>query len=112
MGKVLVAIEAVPAVGIPRADDVVAGLDQRDGLTDSLDDSRGFVSQHDREREAQRAVNDFKIGVAESAGVVADQDIVALEARHLDIVDLERGFDFAEYSRFEVHWDGSEIVKT
>ena len=36
--------------------------------------------------------------------MIADQDIVGLEARHLDIVDLERGFDFAEYSRFEVHW--------
>ena len=83
---------------------MVAGLDQSDGVTDVLDDARSFVSQYNRQREAQRAVNDLEIGVAEAAGVVADQDIVGLEARHLDIVDLERGFDFAEYSRFEFHW--------
>src|ERR1051325_10245048 len=64
--QVAVAVEAMPAMGVPRQDHMVAYGNPARRWSDRLDDAGGLVAEHDRHRVAQRAGNDFEIGVAES----------------------------------------------
>ena len=73
--QVAVAIEAVAAMRVPGQDDMIALPELSHGGPDLFDDARRFVAEHDRHRVAQRAVDDFKVGMAEPGGAHADEHI-------------------------------------
>ena len=73
--QVAVAIEAMPAMRIPRQDDVFALARSGTPATDVLDDARCLMAEHDRHRIAQRAVDHFQIGVAEAGGADPHQHV-------------------------------------
>ena len=78
--QVAVAIEAMAAMRVPRQDDVVADLRRpcASGPT-VLDDARRLVAEHDRHRVAQRAFDDFEVGVAEPGRLDPHQHVAGLE---------------------------------
>jgi hypothetical protein len=47
---------------------VIAHLDAARGRPDLLDDTGGFVPEHDRQGIAQRSLDHFEIGVTKSGG--------------------------------------------
>ena len=101
--QIALAVEAVTAVRVPRADDVVAGLDLRDFAAHGFDDACAFVTQHDRQRIGKRALDHFEIGVTEAARADAHQHIAGAERCHLQRLDGERLVDLVEDGGLEFH---------
>ena len=90
---VALAIEAVAAMRVPGADDVIARRDVGDVLADRLDHARAFVAEHDRHRIGERAVDHLEVGVAEAARHDPHQHVAALQPIDPRAADLERPAD-------------------
>ena len=88
--RVAVAIEAMPAMRVPRQHDMVADLNAARGGADLLDDAGGLVPEHDRHRIAQRSLDHFEIGVAEPGGADPHQHVGRLQRRRRDRFDRHR----------------------
>ena len=98
---VALAIEAVPAMRGPRRHDMVAGRYAVDARADRLDDARPLVPEDDRHGIAERAFDHFEIGVTQSRGHDADQDVARLEPLDADRRDLERLADAGQDGSLE-----------
>src|SRR5262249_39778481 len=79
---------AAPAVGERREDDRVAFLHRRHAGADGVDDARALVTEDDRRRIRDRAVDDAEIRVAEARG--ADRDAHPADAGVLHAPVLDR----------------------
>jgi len=101
-GQVALAVETVAAMRIPRTDDMVAGTDLRDLVTDRFDDARTLVPEHDRQRVRERTLNHFEIGVAQTARTYAHEHIRRRERRHGQRLDREGRVDLVEDGGLEV----------
>ena len=80
---------ALAALGDPRDDDVVAGLDAGDALADLLDDACALVAEHDGGHPHQRAVLHRQVGVADARGAHPYLDLTRVGLVEIDVVDLE-----------------------
>jgi hypothetical protein len=69
---------------------VIALADLGDCRSDLLDDASGLVPEHDRHGIAQRAVDHFQIGVAETGGAHAHQHVRRAERCGADLLDRQR----------------------
>ena len=85
--QVAVAIEAMAAMRVPRQDDMVADCDAACLGPDFLDNAGRLVTQHNRHRIAQRAGDDFEIGVTEPGRFDAHQHIIASKPVGEDSLD-------------------------
>ena len=100
---ITLAIETVTAVRVPRTDDVIAYLDGRYIATNSFDDSRSLVTQHDGKRIRQRALDRFEIGVTQACGPDTHQHVARLEVCHVERVDRQRRVDAVQNGGSELH---------
>src|SRR6188474_3832893 len=66
----------------------VADLARRDPGPDTRDLAHGLVPQRPRELRRYRAVRDVHVGVAQPAGLDADQDLVRPRLGGRDLLDL------------------------
>src|SRR5207245_2796890 len=66
--------------------DVIADLHLADRAADFLDDAGAFVTQHDRCRERDRAVDHRDVAVAHAGVVDANLDLMLLGGADLDVV--------------------------
>jgi hypothetical protein len=101
--QIALAVEAVAAVRIPRADDMVARPDGRHVAAHRFDDTGALVTEHDGQRIREGARHHFEIGVAQAAGPEPHEDVVGAERAHLQGFDDERLVDVVQHSRVESH---------
>ncbi len=101
--QIALAVEAMPAMGIPGADDVIADLDLRHIAAHRFDDAGAFVAEHDRQRIGERALDHLQVGVAKPAGLDLHQDVGRRHRRHFERVDGHRLVDFVQYRCFKFH---------
>src|SRR4029450_4023000 len=73
--QIAVAIEAVSAMRIPRQHDVIAFAIRPNISADLLDDPCCLMTEHDRHRVAQGALDHLEIGVAEPCSSDANQHV-------------------------------------
>ena len=102
-GQILLAVEALPAMRIPRAHDVVAGFHESHVRADRLHHSGALVAQHDRKWIGERSFYHFQIGVAQAARANAYQHIGRLQLADLDGFDSQRTADFVQQSCAKFH---------
>jgi hypothetical protein len=79
-----------PASRNEREHDAIAGAQLVDAGADFFDDPCRFMSEHQRERLAQRAVDVREIGVAEPGRRDAHEHFSGLRRQQLELDDLER----------------------
>src|SRR5215467_6593943 len=101
-----VAIVAVAAMRVPRQDDVIALFQPPHGGTHLLDHACGFMTEHDRHRIAQRAVDHFEVGVTKPRGVHAHQHVRWRDRRGGDRLDLQRAVRTMQHGRPGVEGHG------
>ena len=73
-----------------REDDVIARRHAFDVGPDLLDDARGLVPEHHRQRPRPRAVDDREIGMADTRRLDPHQQLARLRLVELDLLDAER----------------------
>jgi hypothetical protein len=100
---VALAVEAVPAVRVPRADDVIADLHLRDRRPHPLDHAGALVPQHDRQRIGQGALDHLEVGVAQPACMQAHQHVARLERLQRDVLDREAPAGLVQHRRLVLH---------
>ena len=76
------------------------GLTLRDAGADLLDDARGLVAQHHRQRQRPVAVHDVPVAVADARGLDPDARLAGLGPLLLDVDDLERRVRLVEDGSF------------
>lgn len=79
--------------GPPMANHAIAGRDMCHIPCDLQNDAAGFVAKKVREKFVRsfHAVDLAELGAADAGGVDFDENLSALEARHFDLVDDQRG---------------------
>ena len=82
---------------------MVARFDQADVAADRFDDARALMTEDDRDRPGELALDDLQIGVAKAARLIAHQHVVGLQrlGRHF-AHDQRRAYLF-ENGRLEPH---------
>ena len=98
------AVDALPALGSEERDHVVAGRDERDAVTDALDDAGSLVPEHAR-RVAGRvgAGGGVEVGVADAAGGEPDEHLAGLRLGEVDLLDDERAAELLENCCADFH---------
>jgi hypothetical protein len=76
---------------------------QRHRGAGGLDDARPFMAQDDWQRVGQRALDDFQVGVTETAGTKTYQDIVRAKGAERDALDGERPAYLVQDGGAKVH---------
>ena len=109
VGAVAEAVDALPALGGEERDHVVAGRDERDAVTDALDDAGALVAEH-AGRVAGRvgAGGGVEVGVADAAGGEPDEHLARLRLGEVDLLDDERAAELLENCCADFH--GASIV--
>jgi hypothetical protein len=89
--SVVAAVHALAALRREERDDVVAGRDVLDTVTDTLDDACAFVAEHGRQVprriSARRCV---QVCVADTAGHEPDEHLAGLRLRKVELLNLQR----------------------
>jgi hypothetical protein len=75
---------------------VVSWNEVGDALADLFDDACSLVPEDDRERGRMDALDDMKIGVADTTRRHANEHLARLGRVELDVLDNERGFELVE----------------
>ena len=104
VGAVAEAVDALPALGGEERDHVVAGRDERDAVTDALDDAGTLVAEH-AGRVAGRvgAGGGVEVGVADAAGGEPDEHLARLRLGEIDLLDDERAAELLEDCGADLH---------
>ena len=97
VGAVAEAVDALAALGREQRDHVVAGRDERDTVTDALDDTGALVTE-DARRVAGRVGTGggVEVGVADAAGGEPDEHLARLRLGEIDLLDDERAAELLE----------------
>src|SRR5579872_1064577 len=85
------------AMRVPRQDDMVADLWLVDIRAGFFDDAGGLVAQNHRQRIAQRAVDDLKVGVTEAGGAYPDHDVARRRIADGHLLDDKRYSGLVEH---------------
>ena len=86
-GSAFRARQAMAATGHEHHDDVITLFEIGDTRAERLDDARRLVTERHRRRTRAIAVDDRKIGMAESRGGDPDQHLTASRSIELDRLD-------------------------
>ena len=86
-----------------RQDDLVAGGDFRHSLTDTLDDPRSLVAEHDGHREGCTGNAREKVGVAHAGTDDAHENFTRPRVTDLEFLDLERSIVRRQNSGGDFH---------
>src|SRR5690349_7060330 len=87
---VTLAVEAMAAMRVPRADDVVASLHRGHILAHRLDHAGALVAEDDRHRIGERSLDHLEVGVAQARRHDAHQHVAALQLGDARAAHLER----------------------
>jgi hypothetical protein len=91
VGALVEAVDALPALGREEGDDVVARRQRADLGTDRLDDAGALVPEHGRRvAGGVGAGGGVEVGVADAAGVEADQHLAGPRLGQLDLLHRQR----------------------
>ena len=102
--RVAEAVDALAALGREERDDVIAGRDERDAVTDPLDDARALVAEHARRvARSGRRRGRVEVGVADAAGDEPDEHLARLRLRELDLLHDERLTELLEHRGADLH---------
>ncbi len=82
---------------------MIARPRQRHRDADGLDDARSLMAQDDWQWVGQRALDDFQVGVTETAGTQAHQDVVRAKGAERDALDGKRPTYLVQDGGAEVH---------
>src|SRR5690606_17134338 len=77
--------------GTPVEDDIVAGGDLGDPVTDGFDNAGGFVTEQVREVVTDPTLDIVQVGVANAAGLDRDHGLTRTRVRNMDGGHLDRG---------------------
>ena len=69
---------------------MIADGEIADAIAQRLDDAGGLVAERHRGRARTRAVDDGKVGMAETGGFDPDENLAAAGRREIEFDDLER----------------------
>src|SRR5207245_404212 len=94
---IAVAVEAMTAARVPRADDVITGSHQRHAGADGLHQAGALVAEHDRHGIDELTLDHLEVGVAETAGPELHQHVVGPERLQRQTLDDEGLADLVEH---------------